>query len=282
MENSNTVKCKVMDFSLFILKSSLLILMSKGKLAKFADMERYANVFQYPYSVIDDVPFEMKGRWREMYFHNDNPIVLELGCGKGEYAVGLARLFPDVNFIGVDIKGARMWTGATQALAEGLNNVAFLRTNIELIDRFFAPGEVQEIWLTFSDPQMKNVRKRLTSTYFMERYRRFLVDGGIVHVKTDSNFLFTYTRYMVAHNGLPVLFCTEDLYHTADIDDDTRRILSIQTYYESQWIERGLNIRYMKFRLPHGTALEESGVEIPVDDYRSYRRHSRSGVEKRK
>ena len=282
MENSNTVKCKVMDFSLFILKSSLLILMSKGKLAKFADMERYANVFQYPYSVIDDVPFEMKGRWREMYFHNDNPIVLELGCGKGEYAVGLARLFPDVNFIGVDIKGARMWTGATQALAEGLNNVAFLRTNIELIDRFFAPGEVQEIWLTFSDPQMKNVRKRLTSTYFMERYRRFLVDGGIVHVKTDSNFLFTYTRYMVAHNGLPVLFCTEDLYHTADIDDDTRRILSIQTYYESQWIERGLNIRYMKFRLPHGAALEETGVEIPVDDYRSYRRHSRSGVEKRK
>ena len=282
MENSNTVKCKVMDFSLFILKSSLLILMSKGKLAKFADMERYANVFQYPYSVIDDVPFEMKGRWREMYFHNDNPIVLELGCGKGEYAVGLARLFPDVNFIGVDIKGARMWTGATQALAEGLNNVAFLRTNIELIDRFFAPGEVQEIWLTFSDPQMKNVRKRLTSTYFMERYRRFLVDGGIVHVKTDSNFLFTYTHYMVTHNGLPVLFCTEDLYHTADIDDDTRRILSIQTYYESQWIERGLNIRYMKFRLLHGTALEESGVEIPVDDYRSFRRHSRSGVEKRK
>lgn len=256
--------------------------MGKGKLAKFADMERYSNVFQYPYSVIDNVPFEMKGRWREMYFHNDNPIVLELGCGRGEYAVGLARLFPDVNFIGVDIKGARMWTGATQALGEGLANVAFLRTNIELIDRFFAPGEVQEIWLTFSDPQMKNVRKRLTSTYFMERYRRFLVDGGLIHVKTDSNFLFTYTRHMVSHNGLPVLFCTEDLYHTADIDDDTRRILSIQTYYESQWIERGLNIRYMKFRLPHGVGLEESGVEIPVDDYRSYRRQGRSGVEMRR
>lgn len=135
--------------------------MSKGKLAKFADMERYENVFQYPFSVVEQVPFEMKGRWREMYFHNDNPIVLELGCGKGEYAVGLARMFPDVNFIGVDIKGARMWTGATQALAEGLKNVAFLRTNIEIIDRFFSEGEVQEIWLTFSDPQMKNVRKRL-------------------------------------------------------------------------------------------------------------------------
>ena len=256
--------------------------MSKGKLAKFADMERYENVFQYPFSVVEQVPFEMKGHWRDMYFHNDNPIVLELGCGKGEYAVGLARLFPDINFIGVDIKGARMWTGATEALAEGLKNVAFLRTNIEIIDRFFSAGEVQEIWLTFSDPQMKNVRKRLTSTYFMERYRRFLVDGGIVHVKTDSNFLFTYTTYMVEHNHLPLLFHTEDLYHTAEIDDDTRRILSIQTYYESQWIERGLNIRYMKFRLPHEGALEESEREIPVDDYRSYKRTGRSGVDKRK
>lgn len=256
--------------------------MSKGKLAKFADMESYENVFQYPYSVIDDVPFEMKGHWRDQYFHNQNPIVLELGCGKGEYTVGLARLYPQVNFIGVDIKGARMWTGATQALEENLENVAFLRTNIELIDRFFTPGEVQEIWLTFSDPQMKNVRKRLTSTFFMERYRRFLVDGGIVHVKTDSNFLFTYTEYMVEHNALPMLFSTDDLYHTEGLDPDTRRILSIQTYYESQWIERGLNIRYMKFRLPHSTKLEESGREIPVDDYRSYRRHSRSGVEMRK
>lgn len=256
--------------------------MSKGKLAKFADMERYENVFQYPFSVVEQVPFEMKGRWREMYFHNDNPIVLELGCGKGEYAVGLARMFPDVNFIGVDIKGARMWTGATQALAEGLKNVAFLRTNIEIIDRFFGEGEVQEIWLTFSDPQMKNVRKRLTGTAFMERYRRFLVDGGIIHVKTDSNFLFTYTTYMVEHNHLPLLFRTVDLYHATDIDDDTRRILSIRTYYESQWIERGKDIRYMKFRLPHGGPLEESGREIPVDDYRSYRRQGRSGVEMRK
>lgn len=256
--------------------------MSKGKLAKFADMERYENVFQYPFSVVEQVPFEMKGRWREMYFHNDNPIVLELGCGKGEYAVGLARMFPDVNFIGVDIKGARMWTGATQALAEGLKNVAFLRTNIEIIDRFFSEGEVQEIWLTFSDPQMKNVRKRLTGTAFMERYRRFLVDGGIIHVKTDSNFLFTYTTYMVEHNHLPLLFRTVDLYHATDIDDDTRRILSIRTYYESQWIERGKDIRYMKFRLPHGGPLEESGREIPVDDYRSYRRQGRSGVEMRK
>ncbi len=256
--------------------------MSKGKLAKFADMATYKNVFQYPFSVADHVPFDMKGYWRDMYFHNNHPIVLELGCGKGEYTVGLAKLFPEINFIGVDIKGARMWTGATQALKEELANVAFLRTNIEIIDRFFDRDEVQQIWLTFSDPQMKNPRKRLTSTYFMERYRHFLMDGGIVHLKTDSNFLFTYTSLMVEKNNLPVLFRTEDLYHTEGIDPDTQRILAIQTYYESQWIERGLNIRYLKFQLPQGAPLQESDIEIPLDDYRSYKRTSRSPIEKRK
>lgn len=253
--------------------------MAKGKLAKFADMERYENVFQYPYSVVENVPFEMKGRWREDYFHNDNPIVLELGCGKGEYTVGLAKLFPDINFIGVDIKGARMWTGATQAIKENLRNVAFLRTNIEVIDRFFVEDEVQEIWLTFSDPQMKNARKRLTSTYFMNRYRRFLNDGGLIHLKTDSNFLFTYTTYMVERNSLPVLLRTEDLYHTEGIDEETSNILAIQTYYESMWIERGLNIKYMKFRLPRLGELAEPEVDIPLDDYRSYRRDKRTPLE---
>ena len=253
--------------------------MSKGKLAKFADMERFENVFQYPYSVVDDVPFEMKGKWHEMYFHNDNPIVLELGCGKGEYTVELARLYPQVNFIGVDIKGARMHKGAKEALTAGLSNVAFLRTNIEIIDRFFAKDEVQEIWLTFSDPQMKNPRKRLTSTYFMNRYRHFLVDGGLIHLKTDSNFLFTYTTYMVEANRLPLLFRTEDLYHTDGIDEETRKILSIQTFYEAQWIARGLNIRYMKFHLPQQGELVEPDVEIPLDDYRSFHRDKRSSLE---
>lgn len=256
--------------------------MSKGKLAKFADMERYENVFQYPYSVVDNVPFDMKGHWREEYFKNNNPIVLELGCGKGEYTVELARLYPDVNFIGVDIKGARMWTGATLALNDGLKNVAFLRTNIEIIDRFFAHNEVREIWLTFSDPQMKNPRKRLTSTYFMERYRRFLVDGGTVHLKTDSNFLFTYTSYMVDTNNLPLIFRTEDLYHQDGLDDETKKILSIQTYYERMWLERGLNIKYQKFSLPHSISLSEPDVEIELDDYRSYRRDKRSSLEKAK
>ncbi len=242
-------------------------------------MEAFENVFQYPYSVVDDVPFDMKGKWREMYFHNDNPIVLELGCGKGEYTVELAKLYPEMNFIGVDIKGARMWTGAKKAIEENQKNVAFLRTNIEIIDRFFAQDEVQEIWLTFSDPQMKNPRKRLTSTYFMNRYRHFLVDGGVIHLKTDSNFLFTYTTYMVEENKLPVLFRTEDLYHHEGIDEVTRKILSIQTYYESMWIERGLNIKYMKFGLPREGVLVEPDKEIPLDDYRSYRRDKRSSKE---
>lgn len=250
--------------------------MGKGKLAKFAEMETFENVFQYPHSVIEQVPFEMKGHWREQYFKNNHPIVLELGCGKGEYTVELAKLFPHINFIGVDIKGARMWTGAKQAIEQGLANVAFLRTNIELIDRFFGPDEVQEIWLTFSDPQMKNVRKRLTSTYFMNRYRCFLVDGGLIHLKTDSNFLFTYTLAMVENNQLPIVQSTEDLYHTTDMDEATKQILSIQTYYESMWIARGLNIKYLKFKLPRNGMLKEPDIEIPLDDYRSYHRSKRS------
>ena len=252
--------------------------MGKGKLAKFAEMETFSNVFQYPFSVVENVPFEMKGHWREQYFKNNHPVVLELGCGKGEYTVELARLYPEMNFIGVDIKGARMWTGAKQALEAGLKNVAFLRTNIEIIDRFFAESEVQEIWLTFSDPQMKNAHKRLTSTFFLNRYRKFLVDGGIVHLKTDSNFLFTYTTCMVKENKLPVVFSTEDLYHTEGLDEETHKILSIQTYYESMWIERGFNIRYMKFFLPQQGELVEPEVDIPLDDYRSYHRPKRSSL----
>ncbi len=199
----------------------------------------------------------------------------------------MARVYPNINFIGVDIKGARIYTGAKQALEEGLDNVAFLRTSIEIIDRFFSEDEVQEIWLTFSDPQMKNVHKRLTSTFFMNRYRRFLIDGGIVHLKTDSNFLFTYTTYMVNVNQLPVLFRTEDLYGNElsegrvaenQMDEKTREILGIHTYYENQWIERGLNIKYMKFQLPREGELVEPDVEIELDDYRSFKRTKRSGL----
>lgn len=259
--------------------------MSKNKLTKFAEMATYPHVFQPAEDESFTIPSPMQGKWHSSFFKNDNPIVLELGCGKGEYAVGLARRFPDKNFIGVDIKGARMWTGATQSLQEGLTNVAFVRTRIEFIERFFAPGEVSEIWLTFSDPQMKMPTKRLTSTYFLNRYRKFLIDGGAIHVKTDSNFLFTYTNYVISVNRLPVSCATRNLY-AADVHDqlpeDILELLQIKTYYEQQWIDRGIDIKYVGFRLPQQGELKEPDVEIELDSYRSYARNKRSSLEKSK
>ena len=242
--------------------------MGKIKLKKFADMETFGCVFQFPWATIEHEGCPMRGRWNADYFGNDHPIVLELGCGKGEYAVGLGKRFPDKNYIGVDIKGSRMWTGARQVEAEGLKNVAFLRTSIEIIDRMFAPGEVSEIWITFPDPQMKKVNKRLTSTRFLNNYRNILKDGGLVHLKTDSPFLYTYTRELVRVNQLPVEVDTDNLYNSGLADD----ILEIKTYYEQQWLSRGLTIKYLKFHLPHAGTLAEPDIDIEPDGYRSYHR----------
>lgn len=247
----------------------------KNKLQKFDEMAAYPHVFQYPFAVLQEKGFELKGRWNELFFKNDHPVVLELGCGKGEYTVGLGRLFPEKNFIGVDIKGARMWSGAKESFEAGLTNVAFLRTHIELISRFFAPGEVAEIWLTFPDPQMKKVNKRLTSTRFMRMYREILSGNGIVHLKTDSNFMYTYTCEMVRANGYPVLFGTDDLYRSGATDE----ILSIRTYYEQQWLDRGLNIKYIRFVCEERGELIEPDVEIEPDAYRSFNRSRRSQPE---
>lgn len=244
--------------------------MGKNKLRKFAEMDTISLVFQYPFSRLQAEGrdcFPLRGRWRE-FFGNDNPIVLELGCGKGEYTVGLAQLYPDKNFIGIDIKGARMWTGATRARDLGLKNVAFLRTDIELLPYFFAPGEVAEIWITFPDPQMKKVRKRLTSTRFMELYRKVASDGARINLKTDSPFLYTYTREMAGLNKLPVATDTDDLYTTHAGDP----ILNIRTYYEQQWLDRGLTIKYFAFDLDHSTELAEPDIEIERDTYRSFSR----------
>ena len=254
--------------------------MGKGKLAKFAEMAQNPLVVECPMAAIMQEEFSLRGRWNEDFFHNPNPIVLELGCGRGEYTVGLGKQMPEKNFIGVDIKGARMWTGAKEALQSGMKNVGFLRTNIEFIQRFFAPGEVSEIWLTFSDPQMKKVTKRLTSTYFLERYRQFLCDGGFVHLKTDSNFLFTYTEEMLKVNGIEPESRTRNLYSSSSDDELKERASSIQTYYESMWRARGIDIKYLCFRLRQGTPLVEPDVEIPLDEYRSYSREKRSGCEK--
>ena len=251
--------------------------MGKGKLAKFADMAENPLVVECPFSDLQQGDFALRGRWAEEMFHNTRPIVLELGCGRGEYTIGLARRDPGKNYIGVDIKGARMWTGAQQALREGMQNVAFLRTNNEFNDRFFAPGEVNEIWLTFSDPQMKKATKRLTSTGFLTRYRRFLTDGGLVHVKTDSNFLFTYTEELLKANGLNALINTRNLY--GETGQDTEDARAIQTYYEQMWRARGIDIKYLCFPLPHKGELAEPDVEIELDEYRSYSRQKRSSLE---
>ena len=254
--------------------------MGKNKLSKFADMREYPHVFEYPFYYKNEAQptCHLKGRWREDFFHNANPIVLELGCGRGEYTVGLAERYPEQNFIGVDIKGARMWSGATEALNKGLKNVAFLRTSIEFIDQFFNEREVEQIWITFPDPQMKKYTKRLTSTPFLMRYSHILVPNGIIHLKTDSPFLYTYTDALLKENHLPVEINTTDLYEDKGIEINAA---AIQTYYESQWLSRGMAIKYIRFRLPANPTLVEPDIEIPLDDYRSYGRTTRSGVTSR-
>lgn len=245
--------------------------MGKNKLKKFAEMETLPNVFQCAtYEVSQDDPvMALRGRWNAEVFHNDQPIVLELGCGRGDYSVGLGRLYPDKNFIGVDIKGARMWAGAKEAVQEGLQNVAFLRTNIETITRFFAPGEVSEIWITFPDPQMKKVTKRLTGTSFLKRYQEILKANGLIHLKTDSPFLYTYTREMLHLNRYPVEADIDDLYATEQEPDAQ----ALQTYYEKQWLDRGLSIKYLRWQLTPKTEWEEPDIEIEKDSYRSFGRN---------
>ena len=257
--------------------------MGKNKLRKFAEMAQFGCVMQYPFATLQNQGFPLKGSWHE-HFGNDNPIVLELGCGKGEYAVGLARMFTDKNFIGIDIKGARMYTGAKIAENEGLKNVAFLRTSIELLQHFFEPGEVSEIWITFPDPQMKKVNKRLTSTRFLTLYRGVLADGGIIHLKTDSPFLSAYTRAMLKESGITPTYDTSDLYGNGGVYVDTATLKpvipvpNLRTHYEQQWLERGLSINYIEFPLAAEAQLAEPDVEIPFDTYRSYSRRSPKGT----
>jgi len=250
--------------------------MGKNKLKKFADMNSYEHVFQCSYNELTTgASFPLKGRWNADFFHNENPIVLELGCGKGEYTVELAQRFPNKNFIGIDIKGARMWTGAKLSMEQELKNVAFIRTEINAIQHFFASKEVSEIWITFADPQMKKVNKRLTSTLFLNLYKQILASDGKINLKTDSNFLFTYTSALVELNKLPLMVKTDNLYQTHPNDS----ILSIKTYYEKQWIARGLTIKYLQFSLPQDIKLQEPDIEIPLDDYRSFSRQKRSELE---
>ncbi|MBN2484603.1 MAG: tRNA (guanosine(46)-N7)-methyltransferase TrmB [Bacteroidales bacterium] len=219
--------------------------MSKGKLVKFAETETFKNVLQPQFDEVFKNDFKLKGKWCGDCFSNSNKITLELGCGKGEYSVGLARMFPGRNFIGVDIKGSRIWKGAKEALESKLENVVFLRTRIELIGSFFAEGEVEEIWFTFPDPQLKKPLKRLTSSRFLNTYRKFTVPGAWINLKTDNTLLYQYTKALAEHNGYQVAIASDDIYGSGIADE----ILSIKTFYEKNWLKEGLRSHYIRFRL---------------------------------
>ncbi|MFV0290289.1 MAG: tRNA (guanosine(46)-N7)-methyltransferase TrmB [Mangrovibacterium sp.] len=244
--------------------------MGKNKLKKFAEMDTFPNVIQAPMHNPWQDDHEMKGNWHSLFFKNNNPIVLELGCGKGEYTVSLAKKMPEKNFIGIDIKGSRMWKGAKEAHDSGMLNVCFLRTSIEIVQKFFAKDEVSEIWITFPDPQMKSTRKRLTATNFMCKYREFLKSDGLVNLKCDSNFQYQYTLEMAKLNHFEIVANTDDLYHSPLLND----VLSIQTFYEKQWRERGIDIKYLAFKVHNGELLEPV-IDIEKDEYRSFGRSAR-------
>ena len=233
--------------------------MGHGKLKKFAENETFRCLLQPDASaILAKEPgsrelklnaHPIKGRWGADMFGNDNPIVLELGCGKGDYTIALALRNPNINYIGVDIKGARLWKGAKYATENALPNVAFLRTRIEFIDAFFSPGEVSEIWLTFSDPQLRGSENaRLSSPLFLARYRNFLKPGGTVHLKTDSRYLYEYTQAVCRANGLPVLFQSTDVYRDTSCPEV---VTQVQTFYEKMFLEMGLPITYMAFQIGH-------------------------------
>ena len=221
---------------------------SKNKLKRFKENETFANVFQPSREALVDQDYKLKGRWNEHFFKNNNPLVLELGCGKGEYSVALAQKYPNKNFIGIDIKGARFWRGAKTAIEDNIPNVAFLRTQIELIDHAFAENEVDEIWITFPDPQIKykRTKHRMTNTEFLQTYKRILKKEGVVNLKTDSEFMHGYTLGLLHGAGHEVLYANHDVYKQ---EGSPEEVTGIQTFYEAQYLEHNKPITYIRFKI---------------------------------
>jgi tRNA (guanine-N7-)-methyltransferase len=221
---------------------------SKNKLKRFKENETFTNVFQPTREEVVGDQFLLRGKWSSDFFKNDNPIVLELGCGKGEYSVGLAERFPEKNFIGIDIKGARFWRGAKTAVESGMNNVAFVRTQIELINHIFAENEVSEIWITFPDPQIKykRTKHRMTNAEFLDRYKKILKPNGFMHLKTDSEFMHGYTLGLLHGLGHEVIYANHNIYKN---EGAPAEVTGIQTFYESQYLEVNKPITYIKFRI---------------------------------
>ncbi len=221
---------------------------SKNKLKRFKENDTFSNVFQPKREELIEEQFSLKGQWNKTYFKNNNPLVLELGCGKGEYSVALAQKYPNKNFIGIDIKGARFWRGAKTATEESLKNVAFIRMQIELIEYAFAKNEVDEIWITFPDPQIKykRTKHRLTNTAFLKRYKNILNNDGIMNLKTDSEFMHGYTLGLLHGEGHDVLYSNHDVYNQ---EGSPEEVTSIQTFYESQYLEKDKAITYIRFKI---------------------------------
>ena len=221
---------------------------SKNKLRRFKENESFSNVVQPTREEVVENKFPLKGNWSSDFFKNDKPLVLELGCGKGEYSVGLAQAYPEKNFLGIDIKGARFWRGAKTALEEGLDNVGFLRSQIELVDLLFAENEVDEIWITFPDPQIKykRTKHRMTNSEFLQKYKKILKPDGVVNLKTDSEFMHGYTLGLLHGEGHEILHANHNVYKN---EYSPKEVIGIQTFYEKQYLEQGKPITYIRFRI---------------------------------
>lgn len=233
--------------------------MAKKKLKRFKENEAFPHVIEPKFIDLKQNNFHLKGNWNSSFFKNNNPIILELGCGKGEYTVGLAESCFENNYIGVDIKGARLWRGAKTSFEANMKHVAFLRTRVDFIEFCFGENEISEIWCTFSDPHLghrKNIKKRLTSPKFLTKYQQILKNDGHIHLKTDDPVLYAYTQDVIKHNKLKLIYDISDIY----ANDNSHIVPPIQTFYEKMWIEEGRTIRYLCFELPKQIQLTEPPI----------------------